>query len=137
MNPLAALLSLALHLSLLLTLPHEEEKQPKKSPPPVDLIAGDVELLPKEETTLNPDAMHVACPETYEGIGIKRRWGGLVTEVAQGWPAHRAGIQPGDLIEPWLFYPVDGFMEFEVVRNGKRVKMKLRTEKICFRDGPF
>jgi PDZ domain len=135
-NPIAALLTLALHLSLLLSLPHEEEKQPKKAPPSVDLVSGDVELMPKQET-LDAYAMHIDCPHTYEGIGIKRNFGGMVTQVAKGWPADRAGIQVGDVIEPWNFEPVDGFMEFEVIRGAKRVKMKLRTAQICFRDLPF
>lgn len=140
MRILIALFVVLMHASpiIWMILPHEEEKQ--KRPPgetTVDLISGDVELQSKEEQTRDPNALHIACPKTYEGIGIKRAWGGRVTEVAKGWPADRAGIKIGDTIEPWLFYPVDGFMEFEVVRGHKRAKMRLKTEQICFRDGPF
>lgn len=117
--------------------PEEDKEQPKKAVTDATLVSGDVELQPKLEDTLNREALHLSCPSTYEGIGIKRRWGGMVTEVAKGWPADRAGILPGDIVEPWMFEPVDGFMEFEVVRGAKRVKMRLKTEKICFRDRPF
>lgn len=89
-------------------------------------LVKDVELLPKEGTYgLGIDR----CPEGYEGIGIKRNFGGLVTQVAKGYPADRAGIKVGDVITPWNIDPVNGWMEFLV--NGK--PMKLRTERICAR----
>jgi len=134
-----ALLSVLLHAALLLTLNVALPDPPKAPKPPVeaDLISGSPELLPKMERVLDPSALHIDCPATYEGIGIKRAWGGMVTEVAKGWPADRAGIVPGDLVLPWGIDPYEGFMEFEVHRGGKVVKMRLRTEKICFRDKPF
>jgi predicted metalloprotease with PDZ domain len=134
----AAALALAalLHLSLLFTF-KVQETPPEKPPTRVALLSGDIELQPKEEDNLNPNSLHLNCPETYEGIGIKRRWGGMVTEVAKGWPADRAGIKVGDVIEPWFFDAVDGFMSFEVHRAGRVIKMRLKTERICFRDGPF
>jgi hypothetical protein len=131
-------LAAALHLSLLITLHVTSEEDDASAPSPVaTVLIGEVELQPKMEDTLNPNSLHLNCPHTYEGIGIKRRWGGMVTEVAKGWPADRAGIVPGDVIEPWFFEPENGFMSFEVHRSGRVIKMRLRTEKICFRDGPF
>ena len=140
MRALIAAFVVLAHVAAILLAIHQPEKdtqQPKKGVTDATLVSGDVELQPKVEETLNRDALHLSCPQTYEGIGIKRRWGGMVTEVAKGWPADRAGILPGDIVEPWMFEPVDGFMEFEVVRGSKRVKMRLKTEKICFRDLPF
>lgn len=129
-------LAAALHLSLLITIAAEKQEPSKPEVVSAGLI-GDVELQPKMEDTVNPNSLHLSCPYTYEGIGIKRRWGGMVTEVAKGWPADRAGILVGDVIEPWFFEPENGFMSFEVHRAGRVIKMRLKTEKICFRDGPF
>lgn len=129
-------LAAALHLSLLITFGAQREAPTPPKPAQAHLI-GDVELQPKEEENLNPNSLHLSCPHTYEGIGIKRRWGGMVTEVAKGWPADRAGIIVGDVVEPWFFEPENGFMSFEVHRGGRVIKMRLKTEKICFRDGPF
>lgn len=140
MNLLAAAVSILIHVAAILLALHQpdELKQPKKDGvTDATLVSGDVELRPKSEDTLSASALHLDCPQTYEGIGIKRGWGGRVTEVAKGWPADRAGIRVGDSVEPWMIDPVDGFMEFEVVRGATRVKMRLKTEKICFRDTPF
>lgn len=90
-----------------------------------------------EKETDNPNALHISCPHTYEGIGIKRNFGNVVTQVAPGWPADKAGIKPGDSVEPWSIWPENGYMEFELIRDGVRKKMRLKTAQICFRDGPF
>jgi C-terminal processing protease CtpA/Prc len=92
----------------------------------------EAELLEKDESNLvSPFSFN--CPSTYEGIGIMRNFGGVVTKVAKGWPAWRAGIEPGDVLTPWELPIVNGIMEFQVTRNGKTVTMKLRTELICIR----
>jgi hypothetical protein len=140
LNLIAALLSIFLHASIVAVALHKPEAQlPPPKPPtiPAAFMPTDVTLVPKVEDQLNPDALHVDCPDTYEGIGIRRDFSGRVIEVAKGWPADRAGIQVGDVLEPWGFEAVNGFMEFEVHRGRQVVKMKLVTERICFRDGPF
>jgi len=98
----------------------------------------DIELIDKDETQVTSNAIHLNCPETYEGMGVRFNPQGKIIQVAKGWPAHKAGIQVGDyLIAPYLVSPYNGFIEFDIERNGKRVHMKLRTEHICSRDKPF
>lgn len=130
-----------LHLSLLvqITMQAGQKEKAKKQGDAVEVrLFMSAELLPKVETTLDPNALHVDCPKTYEGIGIKRNPMNKIVEVAPGWPADKAGIQVGDYTDlPWDDEKPNGFMEFNVTRNGKTVHMKLRTEKICYRDEPF
>ena len=72
------------------------------------------------------------CDNQYEGIGLAFNPMHKVVKVAKGWPADRAGIRIGDyLVDPYNMLPKDGFMEFEVIRGEKKVRMKLRTENIC------
>lgn len=114
-----------------MSLPKGEIEKPKK-PKPNQVEIYDVELLAKDdrESTTN---FALTCPHTYRGIGVKRAWGGRITSVAPGWPADRAGIKEGDIMEPWDINEENGYMEFTITRNGKTVKMILRTEDICFR----
>lgn len=140
MNLIALALSALLHAAVVgLALYQPQPSQSPKQPPPPLLanMVTDVELVDKIEEAINPNALHVECPSTYRGIGIKRNFGGEVVHVAKGWPADRAGIRPGDILEPWGFEEIDGFMEFEVIRGQKRVRMRLRTEAICFKDSPY
>lgn len=134
-RPVCFLLALALHLAVILPWPGDERS---KAPPTkvAAFMVLDAELMEKDET-LNPSALRLKCPDTHEGIGIKRNFGGVITQVAKGWPADRAGIQTGDIIEPWDLWPADGFMEFTVTRNNVTRSMRLKTERICFRDAPW
>jgi hypothetical protein len=138
-NPIAALAALLMHVAIVwIAVYQPEEKREKKPPPP--LLANmvtDAELVDKIEESADPNALHIQCPQTYRGIGIKRNFGGEVVHVAKGWPADRAGIKVGDILEPWGFEEVNGFMEFEVIRGPKRVRMRLKTEAICFRESPY
>jgi hypothetical protein len=140
MNLIALALSLLLHAAVvgLALYQPKLENQPKGPPPP--LLANmvtDADLIDKIEERVDSNALHIECPQTYRGIGIKRNFGGEVIHVAKGWPADRAGIRVGDILEPWGFEEVDGFMEFEVIRGSKRVRMRLKTEAICFRESPY
>lgn len=115
--------------------PHKPERS-RSERVPASLISTDIEFQAKSEDNLIHSSLHLNCPRTYDGIGIKIRWGGMVTEVANGWPADRAGIKVGDVIEPWFFGVEGGFMSFDVHREGRVIKMRIKTEKICFRDRP-
>jgi hypothetical protein len=58
---------------------------------------------------------------------------------SKGWPAARAGIQIGDrMLDHWNVHPQGGFLEFRLARGDQVVLMRLRTERVCFReDGPW
>jgi C-terminal processing protease CtpA/Prc len=100
----------------------------KQSPVKASLIPSEVRLIAKDDRL---GIIH--CTDGYEGIGIKRNFGGVVTEVSYGWPAYKAGIQVGDVMTPWDLEPVNGYMEFNITRGDKTFPMRLKTEWICAR----
>lgn len=90
----------------------------------------EIEFADKEEFTVKGDIQ--PCANQYEGIGLAFNVMHKVVKIAKGWPADRAGIRIGDyLVDPYNMLPKDGIMEFEVIRNDKKVRMRLRTESIC------
>jgi hypothetical protein len=61
-----------------------------------------------------------------------------ITNVAKGWPADKAGIRPGDIMEkPWDARAINGYMRFTIIRDGRRTEFYLQTDNICFRDRPW
>lgn len=119
-----------MHIAPFIELPKGSPKQP---PVMADVsYFVDAELLPKNDRATDAKALRIDCPKTYVGIGIKRNVMNRVLEVAPGWPAHRAGILPGDILSPWDLGEGGGYFEFTVTRNGKTVQMRLKTEDICY-----
>lgn len=132
----AAVIGLVLLLHSVPLYPQRIEQRQEKEPAHVSLLM-EPELLDKPD--LERKSALSNCTDTYDGIGVKIAFGSnRITEVAKGWPAHRAGIRPGDVIEH-LTEPriIDGYMAITISRNGKKTNMKLRTERICMRDKPW
>lgn len=111
------LLSLALHSLLLLPLafprgpgkgdgPEGNGAQAQRDdgamlPPPAEaaqpqVVTMDIALIeePRPAASQAPD-----CPSSFGGIGIGHNGIGYVTEVVAGYPAARAGIKVGDILE--------------------------------------
>jgi carboxyl-terminal processing protease len=82
--------------------------------------------------------MEILSSGTYGGIGIEVGFrGGQVVIIAplDGYPAQRAGIRPGDIIEELNGVPVHGFSPEEVQRLtigdvGTRIEIKIRRPGI-------
>ncbi len=112
------------------------------APPPkqkvvINLIETEAKLIDKDERVGKND-IHSDCPKTYEGIGIKVTFGGSITAVAKGWPAAKAGVRVGDVIEggAYGFQIENGRKKFTVIRDGQRIAFDLPIENICMRDEP-
>jgi len=134
---LIAAVVVAAHLSPL--IPRGGKEPEKKKGPPEAMLLAEPELLEKDERSADPRAVRVDCPQTYDGIGVMVAFGSnRITNVAKGWPADKAGIRPGDIMEkPWNARAVNGYMAFTIIRNGKRTEFNLQTDNICFRDKPW
>lgn len=102
-------------------------------------------VVPKEKE-LPPEQKVVEhkCEEFYEGIGIQFNMvtpeGCFVSYVGKGYPAHRAGIRPGDMIvDEGARYefecpgrgPIGSMLDLEIVRDGQTRNITLVREKIC------
>jgi C-terminal processing protease CtpA/Prc len=118
-----------------------ESKTPEKKLP-----ENKSEVVVPKEKELPPEQKVVEhkCEEFYEGIGIQFNnvtpEGCFVSYVGKGYPAHRAGIAPGDMIvdegarhqlECPGRGPIGSMLDLEVVRNGQTRKITVVREKIC------
>ena len=80
-----------------------------------------------------------------ESFGLKQPQGALVTQVMQGTPAERAGLQPGDIIVEFNGTPikrsgelpplvgassVDKDATLTIIRDGKRMPVKVRIAEL-------
>jgi len=81
--------------------------------------------------------------KTAKQLGLKDTKGGLVTEVAPGSPAQKAGLRPSDVVAEWNGHPIDNAMTLRllvartevnttvnvvVIRDGERMTLKVAVE---------
>lgn len=72
------------------------------------------------------------CKRTYEGFGFRYAYvaaGYLVTEVAPGYPADRAGMIRGDVLEQVHLEGAD--VVYVAHRAGSVIRLPMRRETIC------
>lgn len=122
-------LTILLHCAVLLPWGVSIPKKSDRPPIKVEIV----DFAPLDFVPLSDDSLvHVHCPMTYEGIGVEFDWTGRIFRVAKGWPAHKHGIQVGDVVHGYReLFPVDGYMTFDVDRNGKILHFNIKTEKVC------
>lgn len=108
---------------------------PPVQPPPVQAtLSGQPRVLDKQRDGTGELAL--ACPDTYEGIGVEYDGSGQITYVGAGWPAERAGLRVGDyMLDVWGVQPVDGWITLKVRRAGAVSTWRIPTEQICQRKG--
>lgn len=73
------------------------------------------------------------CEHWYGGVGIISH-SGVVTHVALGYPAHKAGIRKGDYImaDPeYIRGEIGTTVRFSYIRDDKITNVELVREKIC------
>lgn len=143
----AAVLSIALHFALALTLVHVTAKVP---PPPPKHTAwnedkdenaihlrgaeASVDVKPLAETGLF--AGQQTCPgKSYIGIGVVVGAGAdVITLVGTNTPASRAGLRVGDLLidADWSKREIEGsVLTFLVLRDGLQFPVTLTVARIC------
>lgn len=79
------------------------------------------------------------CPRTYNGIGVTRQSVGEfdehphVIEVAEGYPAYRAGIKVGDVLLNWYQLVGDKGtpVVVKIMRDGVYMEFNTIREEIC------
>jgi serine protease Do len=84
-------------------------------------------------------------PELMKGLNVKEKEGALISQVYEGSPAGKAGLKVGDIIvqidgkkikdsqdvvREVLKRKVDQKIEFEVIRDGKRVEVSVTTTQM-------
>lgn len=137
MNRTAALLSIALHASVLAPLPAcappvaaQQPSAPEREPEVLQ-----IRLLPSDEGG-EGDA---AC-DSYRGIGVLHGWGGIITQVAPGGPADKAGARVGDrFVNDFDFgsnrYPAGTVMTMRVVRDEEPLTLRVVIGHVCHEKG--
>jgi C-terminal processing protease CtpA/Prc len=127
------------------------EKKPEKEPSTSDDKVkislkeddGSYKRTLKEET----NKAFECNGDSYEGIGIGHDGlFNMVTEVPEGYPAHRAGVMVGDTIVGFYDHlEINKFvrstnvrgasgtkLDLVVERDGKEIRMTITREKICY-----
>ena len=112
-------------------LPNPADEKKEKDKPKIEKSKPDITTADPANV---PPGDSQKCPDFYGGIGIILGTDGFIIEVADGYPAARAGIVPGDVIEGDTKYikgkigtPVD----VVILRDGKTLKFSLIRAKIC------
>lgn len=98
----------------------------------------EVVIVPK---STEPQDAGEKCKNWYGGIGILVGYAtddrgytvARIIEVAEGYPAYRAGLQSGDIIlnDPNMKGDVGSVVTAEILRNGQRMSFTMTREKVC------
>jgi hypothetical protein len=75
--------------------------------------------------------------QRYIGIGITFGFGtNLVLTAPPQYPAYRAGIRVGDMLEdPWAITNTPAWITVKVTRHDKKLSFRVKPSDICFRSG--
>lgn len=118
------LISTALHASLLITLPTNQQPAQQQS------AAGQ---HVKVDIVDSQAGGTMRCERTYVGVGVMVGSDGRIAKIAAGSPAARAGIQIGDTFEPRSSPrgKLGGEVIIDVERAGKRLIFTVNRAIIC------
>ncbi len=88
----------------------------------------------KKELTATNSANFQDCPNFFGGIGMTYNMLDVVTNVPDGYPAARAGILPGDILQGdtgQIRGEIGTAVDVVVIRGKKTLKFSMIREKIC------
>lgn len=75
------------------------------------------------------------CDKWYGGIGVYMGWPDTISKVMPGYPADKAGLRAGDMIEPVYENDIKGepgtVVMIRVTRMGKSYIITITRGKIC------
>lgn len=121
---LLALLVVLVHaLPLLLLLP--KHAQPAKKPPVNVSVLDPYDFI---EKGANASGLQ-RCKYTYHGFGWRHAFDGVVTEIARGYAADRAGLRVGDEVTDYPLGSEDGWLVWR--RTGVEMRARVKRETIC------
>lgn len=109
-------------------------------------ISGDIPTYKKSEQS-SDDSVKDKCEEdSYVGVGIRHYNWGIVSDVAKGYAADRAGVKIGDEIMGFFEHSnpskfIEGVeirgkvgtgVDLYIKRDGKMIRLSMIREKICY-----
>ena len=136
--------SILVHVFLLVPRTAVPKAQNTENQSPIQMV-----LLPKSEQTpkyegegdgvgLSRALKKDKCTKSskkFMGIGVM--WierTGFIVDAPEGYPAHRAGVRPGDVVAGSKFTERGEYLIFEIERYNERLQFKLKMEKICYEE---
>ena len=147
------IISILIHIAILLPflISSNGIKVHKPKPPPDEPHSIELTLLPMataEDPKLTSDKSNKKATyptdtkicagrdKTYVGIGFVINFGSdMIIHIPEFYPAYKAGMRLGDLILNPYEVPVNGWIDYDVMRHTERLHFHVKVDNICYNEG--